>query len=139
MAKISVSEDYSAKADEVWQKLADFGGLAGWMPGVERCEVEGEGVGAVRTIAMGPVEIVERLEAFDADGRSLSYSLLEGPMPLANFLATIQVRETGPSGCHVDWSARFDLPEGVGEEQVAPGIEAGYGGGLKALKQVVDG
>lgn len=138
MAKISVNETFEAKATDVWEKLADFGGLDGWMPGVGKCEVEGDGVGAVRTISMGPVKIVERLEAIDPAARSLSYSLLEGPMPLENYLATIAVSETG-AGCRVDWSARFDLPEGVAEEQVAPGIEGGYGAGLKALKQVVDG
>lgn len=139
MAKISVNQPYAASAADVWQKLSDFGGLDGWMPGVESCEVKGEGIGAVRTLVMGPVTVVEKLESFDADGRSLSYSLIEGPMPLQNFLATIKVTETSPSGCRADWSATFDLPEGVSEGQVAPGLERGYGGGLKALKRLVDG
>jgi carbon monoxide dehydrogenase subunit G len=138
MAKISVNEDYAASAADVWEKLSDFGGLASWMPGVKSCELKGEGIGAVRTLVMGPMKIVERLESFDADGRRLSYSLLEGPMPLRNFLATIQVTETRPSGCRVEWSAAFDLPEGVSEKQIAPGLEGGYGGALKALKRLVD-
>jgi carbon monoxide dehydrogenase subunit G len=138
VAKISVNETYSANASEVWKKLSDFGGLAGWMPGVKSCEVKGEGIGAVRTLMMGPMKVVEKLESFDPDGRSLSYSLIEGPMALPNFLATIRVTETNPSGCRVEWSAAFDLPEGVSEQQIAPGLEGGYGGGLKALKSVVD-
>jgi carbon monoxide dehydrogenase subunit G len=139
MARVSVNEDYAASAADLWQKLADFGGLAGWMPGVKSCEVKGEGIGAVRTLVMGPMKVVERLESLDTEGRSLSYSLLEGPMPLENFLATIQVAETSPSSCRVDWSATFDLPEGVSEGQVAPAREGGYRGGLKTLKQLVDG
>lgn len=139
MAKIAVNEDYAAKAADVWAKLADFGGLAGWMPGVKSCDVEGQGIGAVRTVALGPVKVVERLEAFDSDGRSLSYSIVEGPMPVQNYLATIQVQETGPESCHVDWSAAFDLPEGLPEEQVASGLEGAYGGALKALKPLVEG
>ena len=138
MAKFSVHEDYTASAADVWRKISVFGGLAGWMPGVKSCEVKGTGIGAVRTLQMGPMKVVERLEAFDPDGRSLSYALLEGPMPLRNFLGTIQVTETKPSGCRVEWSAAFDLPEGVSEKQIAPGLQAGYGGGLKALKQLVD-
>ena len=138
MAKISVNENYAANASEVWKKLSDFGGLAGWMPGVTSCEVKGEGIGAVRTLMMGPMKVVEKLESFDADSRSLSYSLVEGPMPLRNFLGTIKVTETSPSGCRVDWSAAFDLPEGVSEKQIAPGIEGGYGGGLRALKSLID-
>jgi carbon monoxide dehydrogenase subunit G len=139
MAKISVNEDYAASAADVWRKLSDFGGLAGWMPGVKNCEVKGQGIGAVRTLALGPVKIVEKLESLDEDACRLSYSLVEGPMPLHNFLATIEVTETSPSSCRVDWSAAFDLPEGVSEEQIAPGIKAGYGGGLKALKPLVEG
>jgi carbon monoxide dehydrogenase subunit G len=134
-----VNEDYAASAADVWNKLSDFGGLAGWMPGIKSCEVKGEGIGAVRTLSMGPIKIVERLEALDPVGRSQSYSLLEGPMPLKNFLATIKVTETGASGCRVDWSAAFDLPQGVSEGKIAPGLEGGYGGGLKALKRIVDG
>jgi len=139
MAKISVNEDYAASAADVWQKLSDFGGLAGWMPGIKSCEVKGQGIGAVRTLAMGPVKIVEKLESFDDDGRRLSYSLVEGPMPLKNFLATIEVSETSPSSCRVKWSAAFDLPEGLSKEKIAPGLEGGYGGGLKALKALVEG
>ena len=138
MAKIAVNEDYAATAADVWKKLADFGGLAGWMPGVEKCEVEGEGLGATRRVAMGPMTIVERLEAFDDAGRSLSYSIVEGPLPTQNYLATICVEETGENRCHVDWSASFDLPDGVAEEQIAPALEGAYGGALKALKPLVE-
>ena len=138
MAGISVNEDFAASAADVWQKLSDFGGLAGWMPGIKSCELKGQGVGAVRTIAMGPIQIVERLESLDNAKRRLSYALLEGPMPLKNFLATIEVTEKSPTSCRVDWSASFDLPPGVSQEQIAPGIEAGYGGGLKALKARVE-
>ena len=138
MAKIAVAEDYAASAADVWKKLADFGGLAGWMPGVEKCDVEGDGIGSTPTVAMGPVNIVERLESFDDSGRSLSYSIVEGPMPAQNYLATISVQETGANSCHVDWSASFDLPEGVTEAQIAPALEGAYGGALKALKPLVE-
>jgi carbon monoxide dehydrogenase subunit G len=139
MAKIAVEEDYAASAAVVWQKLADFGELASWMPGVESCDTEGEGVGAVRTVAIGPVKVVERLETLDDAGRSLSYSIVEGPMPVQNYLATIRVHETGAAACHVDWTASFDLPDGLTEAQIAPGLQGAYGGALKALKPLVEG
>ena len=34
--------------------------------------------------------------------------------------------------------AAFDVPEGVDGKQIGPGIEAGYGGALKALKSLVE-
>lgn len=133
MAKIEVDREYTASADAVWERLADFGNM-GWMPGVESCTVEGEGIGAVRAISMGPMTIKERLESLDAEGRSLTYSIVEGPLPTQNYLATITVSEQG-SGCRVDWTATFDLPEGVDESAIAPAVAGSYGGALKALER----
>ena len=139
MAKIAVEADYAASAAKVWEKLGDFGGIGGWMPGVAKCELAGTGVGATRTIAMGPMKVVERLESFDPKARTLSYSIVEGPMPTKDYLATIVVRETGPGRCHVDWTASFELPPGLAEEQVRPALEGAYGGALKALRPLVEG
>lgn len=137
MARIEVNEEYAASADAVWERLADFGALD-WMPGTASCKLEGEGVGAVRTIEMGAVTIKERLESLDADARTLSYSIVEGPLPAENYLATIVVSEKG-GGCRVDWDATFDLPEGVDEGAIAPAIAGGYGGALKNLKKQLGG
>jgi carbon monoxide dehydrogenase subunit G len=137
MAEIAVNEEYSVAADAVWERVADFGGLT-WMPGVESCSVEGEGVGAVRAVAMGAMTIKERLESFDAAARRLSYSIVDGPLPTENYLATITVSEQG-RGCRVDWTARFDLPAGVDEGAIAPAVAKGYGGALAALKKELEG
>ena len=37
---------FTASAEKLWSLVSDFGGLAGIMPGIESCEMEGEGVGA---------------------------------------------------------------------------------------------
>ena len=137
MASITVEMDYEASAETVWKRLRDFGGVASWMPGVAACDLEGEGIGAVRSIQMGSMTIQERLESFDDRGRSFAYSIANGPMPVQNYLATVTVSERG-SGCHVDWSARFDLPEGVPADALRKGLEGAYGGALAALKKQLD-
>ena len=81
--------------------------------------------------------IKERLESFDPDARTLSYSIVEGPLPTENYLATIIVSEQG-DGCRVDWTATFDLPDGVDESAIAPAVAGGYGGALKTLKKELD-
>ena len=138
MARIAVEADYAASAAQVWQKLADFGGIASWMPGVAKCEVAGSGVGATRTISMGPMKVVEKLEVLDPKARRLCYSIVEGPMPVQGYLATIEVQERGAGRCHVDWSASFELPPGLALEQVRPALEGAYGGALKALRPLVE-
>ncbi|MBW2273534.1 MAG: SRPBCC family protein [Deltaproteobacteria bacterium] len=133
MGSIAIEEEIAASADAAWKSIGDFAGIGGWMPGIDSCDTEGEGIGAVRTVNMGALKIVEKLEAHDDDARSISYSITEGPLPVQNYLATIQVSDAG-AGCKVDWTARFDLPEGVEEAAIAPALEGAYGGALKALK-----
>jgi carbon monoxide dehydrogenase subunit G len=140
MGRIELHEQIEAPAQAAWEKLRDFGGIAGWMPGIEKCDVEGKGIGAVRSVGLaGGVGLKERLESLDEGVRTLSYSILEGPLPVQNYLATIRVSENGEAACRVDWTASFDLPEGVAEAAIAPALEGAYGGALKALKGQLEG
>jgi len=136
MAELKVERDFSASAADVWEKLGNYAEL-GWMPGVSSVEVEGDGIGAVRKIGMGGATVVERLEAHDHDGRSLSYAITDGPVPVQDYLATITVTEAG-SGCHVDWTAKFSTPDGVPAEAIVPALEGAYGGALDALKGILE-
>ena len=133
MAEISVNKELNASADDAWKVLADFGGMQRWAPGIEDARNEGEGVGMVRILTMpGGAVMHERLESFDEAARTLSYSIVEGPMPLENYLATIQVTETA-GGCRVDWGASFDAPEGIPADAIGKGVEGAYSGMLEAL------
>jgi len=62
--------------DAVWSRLATFGGLEQWVAGVETCRVEGQGVGAIRTLELGDRVARERLEAIDAAAHWLRYQIL---------------------------------------------------------------
>ncbi len=53
--------DIDAPADQVWKVVSDFGGIDGWMPGIETCRVEGEN----RIIETMGMTITERLVAKD--------------------------------------------------------------------------
>lgn len=136
---MKVSERIEAGADAVWALLGDFGGVQRFSRGIEGCEVEGEGVGAVRTLRMaGGLEIRERLEALDEAGRTLRYSIVgESPLPVDDYLATIRVVEEG-DGCRVEWSGSFE-PRGVGVEKVAPLVEGIYRGGIAGVRKTLGG
>ena len=135
MGEFTVNAEYRASADAVWKELSDFGGIAQWAPGMESAKLEGSGIGAVRVLGMkGGMVIKERLESLDDSKRCLTYSIVEGPLPVENYLATVKVSEQG-SGCRVDWGARFDTPEGVPADAIGKGVEGAYSGMLVALKQ----
>jgi hypothetical protein len=137
--EVRVSEEVAAPADAVWQRVRDFGGLTDWSPGIEKCEIEGEGVGAVRTLTMpGGLTLQEKLESFDESGRSFSYSIVEPtPLPLSGYLSTFQVTALGDDRCRIDWTGRFTPAEGTPEEQARGMVEGIYGGGIKALRKSV--
>lgn len=134
MSEIAVNAEFTSSADTVWQELANFGGIGEWAPGVESCKVDGSGIGAVRKIGMpGGVVMEERLESLDDAARCLTYAIIGGPMPLDNYLATIQVTQLA-DGCRVDWGASFDAREGVPVEGISNGVSGAYSGMLAALK-----
>ena len=136
MASIAGEQNYTSSPDAVWKVLRNFGDL-GWMPGVESCEAEGEGIGAVRRIGMGGNVVTERLESLDDGARTISYSIQEGPIPVQDYLATICVSKT-EAGCRVDWTARFELAEGIPADAITKGLEGAYGGSLLALKKKLE-
>ena len=78
-----------ASADAIWQVISDFGAADQYLAGVVDCTVEGEGVGALRTLTSADGSaIVERLETLDTASQRLSYALLTDT-PFGNCLTTI--------------------------------------------------
>jgi hypothetical protein len=139
MADVRIEDHIAAGIDAVWGKIADFGGIGAWAPGLDKCELEGEGVGSVRRITMGGMEIAERLEKLDEAGRSLTYSIIEGPMPVENYLATITITEAGDERSHILWTCTFDAPNLTDEQArgMAGGMEGAYKGMVEGLKKVL--
>ena len=51
MVEVSAQRDYEFGVGEVWAVFADFGNVS-WVPGVERVDLEGEGVGMIRHLTV---------------------------------------------------------------------------------------
>jgi carbon monoxide dehydrogenase subunit G len=99
--------DIARKADDVWAVVGDFGGIGGWMPGIEACTVDGD----VRTIEMSGMKVGERLVNCDDAGRVLVYSIVSGPAPVDHHEATISVTPAGDES-HVTWAVDVE-PEAM--------------------------
>jgi carbon monoxide dehydrogenase subunit G len=136
MVSVKVSERVEASADRVWDLFRDFGGIQRFTSGFEKVEVTGSGIGAVRTITLpGGAALQERLEAFDDRGRKLQYAIVGGPIPVSNYLATIEVKDEGKA-CRIDWSSHFE-PKGISEDQARAMIEGVYKGGIAGVKKAL--
>ena len=78
--------------------------------------------------------MIERLEAFDNRQRSYTYSIIQAPFPVVNYLSTITVHETADSQIsRVEWSGEF-TPVNVSDEEAQALFTGIYSDGLKALK-----
>ena len=130
MADYTFTGSIDAPPDRVWELVRDFTD-ASWM-GVEMT-AEGEGVGASRTIAMGPTSIVETCERLDDDARVLGYTVTEGAgLPFDDYHSLMTVKPAG-EGAELVWEATY---EPVGDPEVATQtLDAIYGGGFAALKK----
>ncbi|NQV44554.1 MAG: SRPBCC family protein [Rhodospirillales bacterium] len=135
MAKISMSTQLNVSADEAWKMIGGFNTLPDWHPAVEASELTEEG--QTRTLSLvGGGEIVEKLEKSDEAARTYTYSIVNSPLPLANYTSTIVVRD-GDDGCVVDWSGEFDALGGGSEaSDIVSGI---YQTGLDNLKKMFGG
>jgi Polyketide cyclase / dehydrase and lipid transport len=137
MAQVKVEGDVAATIDDVWKVIGDFVGFIA----AQGLQVtgEGEGIGMLRTLTVGPTTVVERLEALDEANHKTSYSIVSGPIPVTDYLATIELAALelaaldGPA-TKVTWSATFE-PAGVTEDQVTEMMKRTYAGGIKALQR----
>src|SRR5690606_14475258 len=94
-----------APADEVWQAVRAF--TDGTWMGVELTS-EGEGVGATRTISMGPTSITEACERLDDDAKVLGYTITDGGgMPFADYHSTMTVKPAGDA-TELLWEANYE-------------------------------
>jgi hypothetical protein len=136
MATTSTSIDLPVPPERVWELIGGFGSLPDWLPFIPASELE-EG-GRVRRLASekGDV-IVERLEAFDNQARTYTYSIIQAPFPVTDCRSTITVhRVPAAQASRVEWSGTF-TPAGATDDETIALFHGIYSDGLSALKQTL--
>ena len=123
MASEEVEVVVAAKADDVWAKVGDFGGVGDFLPGIDDLRLEGND----RVISMFGMEIRERLVDKDDEARSISYTIVEG-VPVERHRATITVEPRGDASL-VRWGFEVE------PDEMAPLFADSYRQGLAALER----
>lgn len=136
MTKISVSTDLDVSADQVWQLIGNFNALPDWHPEVEKSELTKKGQERRLSLAGGGT-IVERLENIDDKARTYSYSIVDSPLPIKSYKATIKVSGKG-KGCKVEWSSEFEASTGF-ENDVLKDLQGMYQSGFDNLTKMFGG
>jgi uncharacterized protein YndB with AHSA1/START domain len=141
MPKIHVSTVINAPIERVWRTVSDFNALPAWMPGMKDSTIEDgkspPSVGAVRALSMTGTnaKLRERLEVFSPEDHQITYSVLEGPLPVKNVVTTMRLRPiTDIYGTLGEWSSQFETEPGKEEEGVQF-LSRAFSGGFRALKR----
>lgn len=98
----------------VWQKLIAFGGTEKFVPElIERVDVEGTGIGSIRTIHIkGGGEIIEKLTSINTDKMEMKFIIVATPMPIQNYEGIFTVTSLDDSTCSALFESIYDvLPE----------------------------
>ena len=79
----------------VWEKLIAFGGTEKLVPElIEKVNLQGEGLGAVRNIYLkGGGEIIEELTKIDTINHNMEFIILSTPMPILNYTGIYEVKK----------------------------------------------
>ncbi len=126
----SVTMTSSMSTDALWKKVGDFCGIASWHPAIEKCVLSADG--KQRTLSLkGGGTIVEALENWDNTNHSYKYTILSGPLPVANYHSTISV--TGDAkGSALKWTGTYDA-KGAADADAKKAIDGVYEAGAKVL------
>jgi hypothetical protein len=141
MARVYISSVIDAPAARVWERVRDFNGLPRWHPAIRESRIENgepaDKVGCVRDFYLQNGDrIRERLLGLSDYDMFCTYSILDSPMPLENYVATLRLTPvTDGDRTFAEWSAEFDC-----EPDAEPDLVGGIGsnvfqGGFESLKR----
>lgn len=137
MSKVNLSTNLPVSARTVWSTIGGFNNLARWHPAVAKSEEYKEGSATLRKLTLhGGGVIVEKLDGKDDKSRSYSYSIVEGPLPVAKYKSTLHVRGSDDGhNCTVEWSSEFE-PSGAPESEAVKVIRGIYEAGFENLRKL---
>ncbi len=138
MARVYVSSVIDAPAARVWERVRDFNALPRWHPRIRDSRIEdalpSDKVGCIRNFNLQNGDnIRERLLGLSDYDMFCTYAILESPMPITDYVATLRLTPvTEGDRTFVEWSAEFDcdaaeegdLVEGIGTNVFQTGFDA---------------
>jgi uncharacterized protein YndB with AHSA1/START domain len=145
MPRIYISSVIDAPAAKVWERIRDFNGLPRWHPRIRDSRIENgepaDRVGCVRDFHLQNGDrIREKLLGLSDYDMFCTYAILESPMPLTDYVATLRLTPvTDGNRTFAEWTAEFDCAEAEAE-----GLVTGIGtdvflAGFTSLKRQMVG
>jgi len=140
MTHVYASSIIPAPVDAVWAVVRDFNALPAWHPAIADSRIEegrpADQVGCVRAFRLKDGGFIrEQLLALSDYDFTFTYSILESPMGVQNYVAVMKLSPvTDGNRCFAEWFADFDCAADR-EEELSGTIGGGvFQGGFEALK-----
>ena len=119
---------------DVWKLVGGFCEIKNWHPVVADCVEFKEGDTVFRTLTLkGGGTIKEKLTGTEETG--YSYEILESPLPVKNYKATLKIGEDDEKGrVEIVWQATFDA-EGASDDDAKKKIADVFDAGVSGIKE----
>lgn len=143
MVQVRESTIIDAPIDAVWRILRDFNGHDRWHPAVATSAIEDglptDAVGAVRRFRLSDGgELREQLLSLSDAAHTLTYCILEAPLPLMGYVATIRLKPvTDGDRTFWEWRSEFHPPARRHDELVSLVRDGIYRAGFEAIRRLV--
>ena len=141
MARVYTSSVIPAPTAKVWERVRDFNALPRWHPAIRESRIENgepsDRVGCVRDFRLQNGDrIREKLLGLSDYDYFCTYSILESPMPLTDYIATLRLTPiTDGDRTFAEWSAEFDCAPDVADELVGNIGQGVFQAGFDSLKR----
>jgi uncharacterized protein YndB with AHSA1/START domain len=145
MPRVYVSTVIDAPTARVWERIRDFNALPRWVPAVRDSRIENgepsDRIGCVRDFHLQNGDhLREKLLGLSDYDFFCTYSILESPMPLTDYVATIRLTPvTDGDRTFAEWSAEFDCAEADAEGLVSGIGQNVFQAGFNSLKRQMAG
>lgn len=143
MTRIFISSTIEAPIDRVWQTIRDFNALPAWHPAIADSSIENgepsDRVGCIRNFTLkSGGNLREKLLAFSDLDYSCTYSILEAPMPVKNYVATLHLKPiTDGDRTYAEWTADFDCDPSQEAGLIQLIGEGVFQAGFDSLKKIL--
>ena len=144
MVTVVRSTIVNAPIDEVWAFLRDFNAHDQWHPAVAESRIEDgkapDQVGCVRRFRLvDGAELREQLLALDDRAKSFTYCILDSPIPLVGYVATVTLKPvTDGNRTFWHWRSSFSPPPARAAELARMVGEDIYMGGFAAVRRLLE-
>lgn len=125
--------EIKASPAAVWAKIGEWCAIKDWHPAIASCE---PGKRGFRTLTLKDGGKI--LEKITKTGKNTySYDIIESPLPVKNYKATLTAKADSLGSTDLTWSAKFDAAKGKTDAEAAAVINGIFEAGLNNVKSTV--